>query len=42
MSVKTAGMNATQFEIPNVLNVDRKLERIKRTLQGREVVVSKS
>jgi hypothetical protein len=42
LTVKTAGMNATQFEIPNVLNVDRKLERIKRTLQEREVVVSKS
>jgi hypothetical protein len=40
LTVKTAGMNATQFEIPNVLNVDRKLEMIKRTLHEREVVVS--
>jgi hypothetical protein len=42
LTIKTAGMNATQFEIPNVLDVDRKLERIKRTLQEREVVVSQS
>jgi hypothetical protein len=41
LTVKTAGMNAAQFEVPNVLDVDRKLERIKRALQEREVVVSR-
>jgi hypothetical protein len=38
LTVKTAGMNATQFEIPNVLNVGRKLARIKPALQERAVV----
>jgi hypothetical protein len=41
LTVKTAGMNATQFEVPNVLNVSRKLERVKRALQEREVVMGK-
>jgi hypothetical protein len=42
LTIKTAGMNAARFEVPNVLNVNRKIERIRQTLQERAVVVSKS
>ena len=38
LTIKTAGMNARTFEVPNVLNVDRKLATIQRMLQEREVV----
>ncbi len=38
LTVKTAGTNAAQFEIPNVLFIKRKLELIRRMLLEREVV----
>ena len=38
LTVRAAGTNSEQFEIPNVLNVNRKLEQIQRMLQERQVV----
>ena len=38
LTVKTSGTNAAQFDIPNVLFVNRKLELIRRMLLEREVV----
>jgi hypothetical protein len=38
LTVKTSGTNAAQFEIPNVIQINRKLELIRRMLQEREVV----
>jgi hypothetical protein len=38
LTVKVAGTNSQQFEVPNVLNVNRKLGLIHRMLQEREVV----
>ena len=38
LTVKTSGTNAAQFEIPNVIRINRKLELIRRMLQEREVV----
>jgi hypothetical protein len=38
LTVKTAGTNAAQFEIPNVLFINRKLDLIRRLLLEREVV----
>jgi hypothetical protein len=38
LTVKTSGTNAAQFEIPNVLFINRKLELIRRMLLEREVV----
>jgi len=40
LTVKTSGTNAAQFEIPNVIAINRKLEMIRRMLQEREVVRS--
>jgi len=42
LSVKTAGTNAREFEMPNVLGINRKLEQIQRMLQEREVVGGKA
>jgi hypothetical protein len=41
LTVHTAGANARQFEMPNVLNIDRKLTLIHTMLQEREVVKSR-
>jgi hypothetical protein len=38
LTVKAAGTNSQQFEVPNVLDVNRKLELIQRMLQERQVV----
>jgi hypothetical protein len=38
LTVKVAGTNAQQIEVPNVLRVNSKLEQINRMLQEREVV----
>jgi hypothetical protein len=38
LTVKTSGTNAAQFEIPNVLFINRKLELIRRMLLERKVV----
>lgn len=38
LTVRAAGTNSQQFEIPNVLNVNRKLALIQRLLQERQVV----
>ncbi|HEV3163671.1 MAG TPA: hypothetical protein VGZ22_06495 [Isosphaeraceae bacterium] len=38
LTVKASGTNSQQFEVPNVLNVNRKLELIQRMLQERQVV----
>jgi hypothetical protein len=38
LTVKTSGTNAEQFEIPNVLFINRKLELIRRMLLERKVV----
>src|SRR5262249_35502494 len=38
MTVRTAGTNAQQFEVANVLRIGRKLERIQQMLQERAVV----
>ena len=38
LTVKTSGTNAAQFEIPNVLFINRKLELIRRMLHERKVV----
>lgn len=38
LTVKTSGTNAAQFDIPNVLFINRKLEQIRRMLLEREVV----
>ena len=38
LTVKTSGTNAAQFEIPNVIFINRKLELIRRMLLEREVV----
>jgi hypothetical protein len=40
LTVRVAGTNAQQFEIPNVLGVNRKLELIQRMLKERQVVGS--
>jgi hypothetical protein len=40
LTVKTSGTNAAQFEVPNVMRINRKLELIRRMLQEREVVRS--
>lgn len=40
LTVKAAGTNSQRFEIPNVLNVNRKLALIQRLLQERQVVGS--
>lgn len=37
LTVKTAGGNGSQFEIPNVVGINGKLERIRKLLQEREV-----
>jgi hypothetical protein len=42
LTVKTAGAHAHQFEIPNVIRINRKLEMIRRLLQEREVVGGKA
>jgi hypothetical protein len=42
LTVKTSGTNASQFEIPNVLFINRKLELIRRMLLEREVVGGKA
>jgi len=42
LTVKTSGTNAAQFEIPNVLFINRKLELIRRMLLEREVVGGKA
>ena len=42
LTVRAAGTNSEQFEIPNVLNVNRKLELIQRMLQERQVVGGQS
>jgi hypothetical protein len=42
MTVRTGGTNAQQFDVPNVLRVGRKLEKIQRLLQERPVVGSAS
>lgn len=41
LTVHTAGANAKQFEMPNVLNIDRKLNLIHTMLQEREVTSSR-
>ena len=41
LTVKTSGTNAAQFEIPNVILINRKLELIRRMLLEREVVGGK-
>jgi hypothetical protein len=41
LTVKTSGTNAAQFEIPNVIFINRKLEQIRRMLE-REVVGGKA
>lgn len=38
LTVRTAGTNAEQFEVPNVLRVHRKLNRIQQILQERDMV----
>ncbi|SIO25725.1 hypothetical protein SAMN05444166_3285 [Singulisphaera sp. GP187] len=38
LTVRAAGTNSEQFEVPNVLSVNRKLEMIQRMLQERQVV----
>ena len=38
LSVKAAGTNVREFEMPNVLGINRKLEQIQRMLQERETV----
>ena len=38
LTVKTSGTNAAQFEIPNVIFINRKLELIRRMLHERKVV----
>jgi hypothetical protein len=38
LTVKTSGTNAAQFEIPNVIFINRKLELIRRMLGEREVI----
>jgi hypothetical protein len=42
LTVKTSGTNAAQFEIPNVIFINRKLELIRRMLLEREVVGGKA
>jgi hypothetical protein len=42
LTVRTAGTNAQQFEVANVLRIGRKLELIQQMLQEREVVRGKS
>ena len=42
LTVKTSGTNAAQFEIPNVLFINRKLKLIQRMLLEREVVGGKA
>jgi hypothetical protein len=42
LTVKTSGSNAAQFEIPNVIQINRKLELIRRMLLEREVVGGRS
>jgi hypothetical protein len=42
LTVKTSGTNAAQFEIPNVLFINRKLKLIQRMLLEREVVGGRS
>jgi hypothetical protein len=42
LTVKTSGTNAAQFEIPNVILINRKLALIRRMLLEREVVGSRS
>jgi hypothetical protein len=42
LRVKTSGTNASEFEIPNVVLINRKLDLIRRMLQEREVVSGKS
>lgn len=37
LSIKAAGTNSERFEVPNVLNVNRKLAQIQRLLQERQV-----
>ena len=38
LTVHTSGANAQQFEMPNVLGIDRKLALINTMLQEREVI----
>ncbi|WP_406694097.1 hypothetical protein V5E97_23915 [Singulisphaera sp. Ch08] len=40
LTIRAAGTNSEQFEVPNVLSVNRKLEQIQRMLQERQVVGS--
>jgi hypothetical protein len=42
LTVKTSGTNASQFEIPNVVFINRKLALIRRMLLEREVVGGKA
>jgi hypothetical protein len=42
LTIKTAGTNSYQLEVPNVMRIDRKLELIRRMLQEREVVTGRS
>jgi hypothetical protein len=42
LTVKTSGTNAAQFEIPNVIQINRKLDLIRRMLLEREVVGGRS
>jgi hypothetical protein len=42
LTVQTSGTNAAQFEIPNVIFINRKLELIRRMLLEREVVGGRS
>ena len=41
LTVRTSGTNAREFVMPNVMGINRKLERIQRMLQEREVVGGK-
>lgn len=42
LTVRTAGTNSKQFEVPNILRIGRKLNLIQQMLQEREVVGGKA
>jgi hypothetical protein len=41
LTIRVAGTNSQQFEVPNILNVNRKLELIHQMLQERQVVAGR-